>query len=599
MALRKLRKTMKPVIWVVTIAFVISIFFIGAAGSMGRASQGEALKVNGRKISQLRLERAAKNNIERYQNYFKGVSLDYDTIRMMTASGLIETQFLMKEATSKEKKIESKEFSAKMEEMTGIGDKEQLKRALKNRNITPREIEAEVREGIIADRVKERMQNVTPSAVDVEAYYALNKTSLYSSKSFDEVKKQAGDDFKKINGQRIYNKWLEEQYKKAKIKGQPEYERLVKAVVMKVGSFEIDNLEFYNNVFYKKVYFGMTEDKAAYNSAIDGIKEDICIAEEAIAKGLKSAALDKLAKQDKIEELKTMLREELKKEVKYTDADIDKYFKSAVKGKYDQEETADIKAVMFKVEASENDKKATEAKAQAVLQEALAGKDFAALAKTYSKDPGSAANGGELGWFGKGQMVPEFEKAAFETTKGAIYSKLVKTQFGYHIIKVEDKNDADAKVKAQHILITDEVSAETKKSIADNANALTAEITSGKADIDKVMKEKSQAEKKEEITNIKKGGSIEGLGYDQALSTAIFAMKEGEIKVISTDNGVYIVKQTKYVPFKAAIFAEVKDKIAADYLNEKAGEMITALKAEKKNNLKVEIIDEKIKTTIQ
>jgi parvulin-like peptidyl-prolyl isomerase len=64
--------------------------------------------------------------------------------------------------------------------------------------------------------------------------------------------------------------------------------------------------------------------------------------------------------------------------------------------------------------------------------------NFAELAKKYSDDPGSAANGGELGWFGKGQMVPEFENASFSTPVGNI-SKPVRTQFGYHIILVEGK----------------------------------------------------------------------------------------------------------------------------------------------------------------
>jgi foldase protein PrsA len=69
------------------------------------------------------------------------------------------------------------------------------------------------------------------------------------------------------------------------------------------------------------------------------------------------------------------------------------------------------------------------------------GADFAALAKTHSKDPGSGAKGGDLGFFGKGQMVPEFEKAAFETPIGHV-TEPVKSKFGYHIIKVVDRHAA-------------------------------------------------------------------------------------------------------------------------------------------------------------
>jgi peptidyl-prolyl cis-trans isomerase C len=81
----------------------------------------------------------------------------------------------------------------------------------------------------------------------------------------------------------------------------------------------------------------------------------------------------------------------------------------------------------------------TEDEAKAVLAEIKKGGDFAELAKTKSKDPG-AADGGDLGYFTKEQMVPEFAEVAFKLDKGQI-SDPVKTQFGWHVIKVEDKRD--------------------------------------------------------------------------------------------------------------------------------------------------------------
>ena len=80
----------------------------------------------------------------------------------------------------------------------------------------------------------------------------------------------------------------------------------------------------------------------------------------------------------------------------------------------------------------------TEEEAKAVLAEIKKGTDFAELAKQKSKDPGAAAEGGDLGYFGKAQMVPEFAEAAFKMDKGQV-SDPIKTQFGWHIIKVEDK----------------------------------------------------------------------------------------------------------------------------------------------------------------
>jgi peptidyl-prolyl cis-trans isomerase C len=81
----------------------------------------------------------------------------------------------------------------------------------------------------------------------------------------------------------------------------------------------------------------------------------------------------------------------------------------------------------------------TEAEAKAILAELKAGADFAELAKKKSKDPGGA-DGGDLGYFTREQMVPEFAEVAFRLEKGQT-SDPVKTQFGWHIIKVEDKRD--------------------------------------------------------------------------------------------------------------------------------------------------------------
>lgn len=89
------------------------------------------------------------------------------------------------------------------------------------------------------------------------------------------------------------------------------------------------------------------------------------------------------------------------------------------------------------------------AKAEDVLKQVQAGGDFAELAKKYSQDS-SAANGGDLGFFGKGQMVKPFEDAAFGLQPGQV-SGIVKTDYGYHIIKVTAKKDDQ--VQASHILI--------------------------------------------------------------------------------------------------------------------------------------------------
>ena len=86
-------------------------------------------------------------------------------------------------------------------------------------------------------------------------------------------------------------------------------------------------------------------------------------------------------------------------------------------------------------------KTAARTKAADILKDVKAGKDFAALAKQHSQDPGSAQNGGDLGFFQQGQMVGPFNDVAFKLTPGQV-SDLVETEFGFHIIKVAEKQTA-------------------------------------------------------------------------------------------------------------------------------------------------------------
>lgn len=103
-----------------------------------------------------------------------------------------------------------------------------------------------------------------------------------------------------------------------------------------------------------------------------------------------------------------------------------------------------------KINSEETVTGAAKAKADEVYAKVKAGEDFATLAKTYSQDPGTAANGGDLGFFGKGKMVPAFEDAAFALAVGS-YSEPIRTVYGYHIIKVTEKKGDE--IRASHILI--------------------------------------------------------------------------------------------------------------------------------------------------
>ena len=122
-----------------------------------------------------------------------------------------------------------------------------------------------------------------------------------------------------------------------------------------------------------------------------------------------------------------------------TEAAMHKVYDDAAK-KMGEEQEVHARHILFRVANAKDEKasKAAEAKAKAVIERLKKGEDFAKLATELTEDPSGKATGGDLGYFTKDQMVPQFAEAAFKLEKGQI-SEPVKTDFGWHVIKVEDK----------------------------------------------------------------------------------------------------------------------------------------------------------------
>jgi peptidyl-prolyl cis-trans isomerase C len=164
----------------------------------------------------------------------------------------------------------------------------------------------------------------------------------------------------------------------------------------------------------------------------------------AFENALKSASLN----QKELEELirrdiiiSNLVDKEIASKVIISDADTKKFYDENI-DKFKQGDRIRASHILCGVDpkATDAEKKKAKEKAEALLKEIRAGKDFAELAKTNSTCP-SKAQGGDLGFFGKGQMVPAFENAAFALKPGEV-SNVVETQFGYHIIKVTEKKEA-------------------------------------------------------------------------------------------------------------------------------------------------------------
>jgi peptidyl-prolyl cis-trans isomerase C len=164
--------------------------------------------------------------------------------------------------------------------------------------------------------------------------------------------------------------------------------------------------------------------------------------EEAFTQGIaaQGLTLDQLKAQAKSSlEVAKVIEAEVNSKVAVTDPEVKAFYDQNLE-RFKQGDSVHAAHILIGVpqNATAEQKAEAKTKAAAVLKTLKAGGDFATLAKANSQDPGSAPNGGDLGFFPKGQMTPAFEEAAFKLKPGAV-SGLVETPFGFHIIKVTER----------------------------------------------------------------------------------------------------------------------------------------------------------------
>jgi peptidyl-prolyl cis-trans isomerase D len=235
-------------------------------------------------------------------------------------------------------------------------------------------------------------------------------------------------------------------------------------------------------------------------------------------------------------------------------------------------ERVQARHILIKSDAS-NDA-AMKAKAEGILKQIQAGGDFAKLAMENSDDPGSKAQGGELGWIVKGQTVPEFEKAAFSLQPGQT-SGLIKTTYGYHIIQVEKHEQA-------HLASFDEVRAQLINEAMQRAQATEMQNLADKA-VAELHKDPAHPEKAAEALgttvihadNIQTGDPIPGIGVSKEFSDAIAPLRKGEMTagpIVLPGNKIAVASVTDYQPARQATLeeakADVRNKASQDKLQQ-------------------------------
>ena len=264
-------------------------------------------------------------------------------------------------------------------------------------------------------------------------------------------------------------------------------------------------------------------------------------------------------------------RDLMRSRITVSPQDVEAYYNANLQ-QFQTPEQVRASHILLKTDGGK-DEAAVRKQAEDILKQAKApGADFAALAKKYSEDEGSKATGGDLDYFSKGRMVPEFESAAFSMQPGQI-GDLVKSQFGFHIIKVVDKKPATTRtldeVRAQ---ILDTITSQrVDQQIADRTRDLDTRITKP-ADLDAIAKESGVTAAESEF--FARDEPVPGIGSAPQVASSAFELKDGEVsKALQSPRGaVYITVTGKRDPYVPTL-EEVKGRVREDVINVRAAEL--------------------------
>lgn len=574
MALRNLKKSMKPLVLVFVVAFILTII-AGLFGSFGALTGGNyALRLNGKKVDIIKIEKAFQMGVSNFTQQY-GDTVDVEELKLLIFNNVIEQELMLQAAKDLKVKVTSKELDEQMKQIEGqFPDSATFERALQAQGFTKASLKVEVENNLKMTKVKEAIEaKVVVTEEEVKTYFEENKfNSYFVDKTYDSVKKDIEDSILNRKKGEALRSFIEKSYKTAtykfpKINKQENpYKAYQMATVYEKEGFQFTNVDLANRKIMYRIQ-GMNDEEALEKMAKEAIDKELIVVVKARELGLKVD--ETLAKEDQISAYREAYQKHLLATTKLSDEELKEYFERNA-SRYDRAENYDFDLIELEVKVSAEDEAAVKEKVEGILKEALTeGADFKALAQKYSED-GSAANGGSLGWFGKGQMVEEFETAVFAGEKGKVIPNVVRTEFGYHVVKVDDKKDDGSEVSASHIIVTFKVGKASIEAIKTKANTIVADIKDGKTTFEAAAKEFSLMPEKFEFRNIKKGDFIQGIGQDLELSKALESSKLDEIVTVVTDRA-FILKKIKHSPFIKAEFTAVKDRVNYDLLRERVG----------------------------
>jgi peptidyl-prolyl cis-trans isomerase D len=265
------------------------------------------------------------------------------------------------------------------------------------------------------------------------------------------------------------------------------------------------------------------------------------------------------------------------------EADIERAYNDNI-AQYSTPEQVHASHILLKTDG--RDEKEVKSRAEEVLKEAKSGADFAALAKKYSQDEATAKNGGDLDFFGRGRMVPEFDTAVFAMQPGQI-SDLIKTQYGFHIIKLIDKKAGTTQPLSEvRTGLQEQLAMERAQTEAAAQAARLAGLIKKPADLESVAA--SNGLQVQESGMFAQTEPILGLGASPAVSARAFELTDGQVsEQLQTGRGFVFMtvsgKQASYLPKLDEVKERVRDVVAGqrarDLAKQKAAELAPKLKA--------------------
>lgn len=295
------------------------------------------------------------------------------------------------------------------------------------------------------------------------------------------------------------------------------------------------------------------------------------------ADGLKERYRNQIAKQVVRDKL---LQQEVFSKINVSEYEKRQYYETHLDSFPDRPRMVKIAEISIKPAMGSESLDQALQKIEDIQDELNKGADFEELARKYSDCP-SAAQGGDLGYFSRGQMVPEFEKTAFALEIGEV-SEPVLTEFGYHLIRVDDKRDGE--IKARHILIEASMSDSDKDKITQLVDEVYQKLQNG-ADFIEVAKEYSTPSEETDEDVVIDEYPVDQLDQTPQIGTYIKDLQEGEFtEVLEIDDTYYIFKNIGYTKPRPYVYDEISQQLEQIVFQQKQqkaiDEWITKLKSE-------------------